>query len=99
MCVQVIIASSARKHDVSDDDMLHAWRNPIEVTYHGDGFTMTIGPSRSGALLEVGSVVGADGIVIVHAMEAQPKNLPERPRQRERGKRRERGDGHDAKDS
>ena len=56
------IAESARKHGVGDADMLHAWRNPIKVTYHDDGFTMIIGPDRVANLLEVGTVEATDGI-------------------------------------
>jgi hypothetical protein len=77
MCVPVIIAPSARKHGISDEDMLHAWRNPIMVRYFDDRFTMTIGPAPDATLLEVGTVDAADGTVIVHAMEAQPKHLQE----------------------
>lgn len=49
-----IIAGSARKHGVSDEDMLHAYANPIRVFDLDEGFTMIIGAnllpsySRSG---------------------------------------------------
>jgi hypothetical protein len=29
MVVDPVILASARKHQISDDDMLHAYRNPI----------------------------------------------------------------------
>jgi hypothetical protein len=68
-----VIAPSAHKHGVSDEDMLHAWRNPVMVTYHDDGFTMIIGPDRAGNPLEVGTVDAADdAAVIIHAMAARP---------------------------
>lgn len=41
-----IIADSARKHGVSDEDILHAYANPIRVFELDDGLTMIIGRSR-----------------------------------------------------
>jgi len=38
-----IIAESARKHGVSDEDILHAFANPIRVFDLEEGFTMVIG--------------------------------------------------------
>ena len=67
-----VILGSARKHGVGDDDMLHAYRNPIRM-FDIDDLAMLIGPDQSGALLEVG-VAHAEGIdFIVHAMVARPK--------------------------
>lgn len=71
----LIIAESARKHGVDDDDVLHAYNNPIFVEDLDEGLLMFVGPNRAGKLLEVGFVVSADGPVIVHAMEARPKYL------------------------
>ena len=69
-----MILASARRHGVADEDMLHAYRNPIRV-FDVDELTMLIGPSPSGALLEVG-VARAEGIeFIVHAMAAREKFL------------------------
>ena len=72
----VDIEASARKHGVSDDDMLHALR------HHWRGFetddpdvTMFIGPSATGEPLEVGVVDDADGVAIIHAMPARSKFL------------------------
>jgi hypothetical protein len=73
-----IIASSARKHGVSDDDMLHALRNPIRVEYMDESFTMFAGPAQDGTLLEIGVVDGDPDPVIVHADRARPKYLPGR---------------------
>ena len=65
---------SARKHGVSDDDMLHAYRNPVRV-FALDDLTMLIGPDQAGRLLEIGVAVG-DGIeFIVHAMAARDRFL------------------------
>jgi hypothetical protein len=50
------IRDSARKHDIEDDDMLHAWRNQlryVELEYNGELQLLVIGPSRNGALLEL----------------------------------------------
>lgn len=74
MVVDPVILASARKHQVSDDDMLHAYRNPIRVFDLGD-LDMLIGPDTAARLLEIG-VSDAEGIeFIVHAMPARPKFL------------------------
>ena len=54
-----MILASARKHGISDDDMLHAYRNPIRV-FDIDDLTMLIGPDASARLLEIG-VARAEG--------------------------------------
>ena len=69
-----VILASARKHGVADDDVLHAYRNPIRVFDLAD-LTMLIGPDRAARLLEVG-VAHAESIdFIVHAMPARPRFL------------------------
>jgi hypothetical protein len=69
-----VILASARRHGVRDDNMLHAYRNPIRV-FEVDDLTMLIGPDESASLLEIG-VAHAEGIdFIVHAMAARPKFL------------------------
>ncbi len=74
MEVDPVILGSARKHGISDDDMLHAYRHPIRV-FDLDGLTMLIGPDESARLLEVG-VADAEGVeFIVHAMPARAKFL------------------------
>ncbi len=74
MFVDPVILASARKHGVTDEDMLHAYRNPIRI-FEPDDLTMIIGAAINGALLEVG-VITAEGIdFIVHAMSARPKYL------------------------
>lgn len=66
--------ASARKHGIPDEDMLHAYRNPIRV-FELDDLAMLIGPDRSATLLEIG-VATAEGIdFIVHAMVARPRFL------------------------
>jgi hypothetical protein len=74
MTPEPVIASSARRHGVDDEDMLHAYRNATDAWALDEGLVMLIGPDRSGALLEIGMVRGDDGTaVIVHAMKARRK--------------------------
>jgi hypothetical protein len=72
--VAPVVPGSARKHGVDDDDMLHAYRNPIRA-FALDDLTMLVGPDRTGRPLEVGIAVG-DGIeFIVQAMAAREQFL------------------------
>jgi len=69
-----VIVASARKHGISDSDMLHAYRNPIRV-FQMDDLVMLIGGDESARMLEIG-VAAAEGIeFIVHAMPAREKFL------------------------
>ena len=43
MPVDPVIVASARRHGVADEDMLHAYRNPIRV-FELDDLMMLIGP-------------------------------------------------------
>ncbi|MDP3711596.1 MAG: hypothetical protein Q8R60_03805 [Mycobacteriales bacterium] len=70
-----IIAESARKHGVSDEDMLQAYRHPFRVFELDDGFTMLIGANQAAIVFEIGIVDGAETPVIVHAMRAREKFL------------------------
>lgn len=72
-----LILASARKHGVSDNDMLHAYRNPIKV-FHLDDLVMLIGGAESGRLLEIGVAAGEGVEFIVHAMEARQRFLGDR---------------------
>jgi len=64
----------ARKHGVNDDDMLHAYRNPIRV-FDLDDLVMLIGADEAGRLLEIG-VVSGDGVeFILHALPARQRFL------------------------
>ena len=76
MSVDPVILASARKHGIDDEDMLHAYRNPIRV-FDLDDLTMLIGPDTATRLLEIG-VAEAEGVeFIVHAMATRPKFLEE----------------------
>ncbi len=68
-------APSALKHGVGEEEILHAYRNPIRVWDLGDGFTMMIGPNAAAIILEVGYIDGDTAAVIVHAMHAREKFL------------------------
>lgn len=70
-----IIAESARKHGVSDEDMLQVYANPFRVFDVDEGFTMLIGANSAAIIFEVGVVDGAETPVIVHAMRAREKFL------------------------
>jgi hypothetical protein len=66
------ILESARRHGVSDDDMLHAYRNSIRVWQQDDDFRMIVGPASDGTLLEIGVTERFDMETIVHAMLVRP---------------------------
>lgn len=69
-----VILDSARKHGVTDDDMLHAYRHTIRF-FDLDDLLMLIGPDRSARPIEIG-VARREGIeFIVHAMTARRKFL------------------------
>lgn len=73
--VDPVIAPSALKHGLDEDEILHAYRNPLRVWDLGEGFTMMIGPNQAAVILEVGYVEGVEAVVIVHAMLAREKFL------------------------
>ncbi|GAA1720030.1 hypothetical protein [Propioniferax innocua] len=70
-----IIAQSALKHGLTEDEILHAYRNPLRAWDLGEGFTMIIGPNHAALILEVGYIQGSTAVVIVHAMRAREKFL------------------------
>ena len=68
-------APSALKHGVSEDEIIHAYGNPVRIWDLGDGFTMIVGPTRATIFLDVGYVQGEHVHVVVHAMRAREKFL------------------------
>jgi hypothetical protein len=71
----VDVEASARKHGVTDDDMLHAVRNHWRAFETDDpAVIMYIGPATTAEPLEVG-VVDEQGTAVIHAMPARPKFL------------------------
>ena len=70
------IATSAFRHGLTEDDILHAYRNPIVTWGLLDELTMRVGAARNGALLEIGVAMRADHDLVVHAMPVRLKYLP-----------------------
>jgi len=67
----VEIHSSARRHDIADDDILHAIDHSLVVDDLGEepDRWLIIGPDRAANLLEVIVLVTAEGDeLIIHAM-------------------------------
>jgi hypothetical protein len=62
------IFSTAYKHGINQPDILHAYRNFIEVRSHAKDGLVYIGPARNGILLELGIVKIEQEWIIVHAM-------------------------------
>ena len=70
------IEASARKHGVSDEDMLHALRHHWRAFETDDpNVTMFIGPSTTAEPLEIGVVSDDEGTAIIHAMAVRQKFL------------------------
>jgi hypothetical protein len=74
----VEIRTSARKHGVADEDMLHAVRNSVVQRRFDEHFTMCTGAARNtNLLLEVGVLdIDSDDPLIIHAMLCRPQYLP-----------------------
>lgn len=69
------IGSSARRHGIADEDILHAWNNAVrlvEYDYDGEDRLLIIGPSRSGDMLELVAVPAEVPARIIHADRLQP---------------------------
>jgi hypothetical protein len=62
------ILQSAYKHGISHNDILHAYRNFIEVRTHPKDGLVYVGPAENGTLLELGIVKIEQEWSIVHAM-------------------------------
>jgi hypothetical protein len=75
VAVELVIAMSARKHGVSDDDIRHAYAHPIRVFELDEGFTMVIGANQAAIIFEIGVVDNVAVPVVVHAMKARDKFL------------------------
>lgn len=69
------ITDSARRHDVADEDIWHAWDNPLRVVeyeYGGEDRLLVIGPARHGDLLELVAMPVEDPNRIIHADRLRP---------------------------
>ena len=67
---RVDIFESARKHGVSNDDILHAIAFAVVAAEEDDGKVLYLGPDTAGNLLEVIAVVRQDDTeIVIHAMK------------------------------
>lgn len=58
-----------RKHEVTDEDTLHAVEHALAIGEQADAKVLYLGPDRAGNLLEVVSVARDDGTeIVIHAM-------------------------------
>ena len=65
---------SARKHGIADEDITHAAANAMTIDQQDDDTRLYLGPARSGDILEVVTIVRADGPELaIHAMRMRPK--------------------------
>ncbi len=72
--LNTVFLPSSRKHHISEQDIVHALSYFVRVE-HNEEFTMIIGPSRKGDMLEVGTSTNEESIIIFHAMPARRKFL------------------------
>ncbi|MCY4516371.1 MAG: hypothetical protein OXB99_03935 [Acidimicrobiaceae bacterium] len=68
------VAASAYKHGISEEDILHAYRNPIRL-YYQDHRVLLVGGGWGGNILEIGVEEGEERDIIIHAMPARDKFL------------------------
>ncbi len=66
MGINLIIAESAHKHGVSDEDIRHAYAHPIRVFDLDEGFTMVIGANQAAIVYEIGLIDGVLAPVVVN---------------------------------
>ena len=63
------IYRTARRHGISDTDIVHAVDHAVVVGDQDDGKVLYLGPDQAGNLLEVVSVRRVDGTeIVIHAM-------------------------------
>lgn len=68
----VEIADSARKHGITDQDILHAIQVPFREIQQGDRL-LIIGADRTGRLLEIVVLDPDDEPTVIHAMPLREK--------------------------
>jgi uncharacterized DUF497 family protein len=71
----VEVRPSARKHEIADADIEHAWANAIrlvEYDYQGEDRLLVIGPDRHGRMLELVAVPAGTPTRIIHADRLRP---------------------------
>jgi hypothetical protein len=68
------IGEPARRHGVSDADILHGVRSSIRRVQMDDDLAMLIGPATDGGLLEIGVLdIAGDDPVAIHAVPLRRK--------------------------
>lgn len=68
------IHPSARKHAIADEDIEHAVKYALTIEDQADDTRLYLGPARSANLLEVVTIVRADGSELaIHAMRMRRK--------------------------
>lgn len=71
------IYRSARRHEITDEDILHAIEHPLAVGQQDDGKVLYLGPDSASSMLEVIAVEREDGSeVVIHAMRMRAKYEP-----------------------
>lgn len=70
----VEIHPSARRHGIADEDIEHAVAHAMTIDDQEDDTRLYLGPARSADLLEVVTIVRADGSELaIHAMNMRSK--------------------------
>lgn len=65
---------SARKHGIAGEDIEHATTHAMAIYDLDDDTRLYLGPSRNSDLLEIVTIVRADGSELaIHAMRMRPK--------------------------
>lgn len=68
------IHPSARRHGIADEDIEHAVAHAMTIDDQEDDTRLYLGPARSADLLEVVTIVRADGSELaIHAMNMRSK--------------------------
>lgn len=75
MAVELVIAATARRHGVSDEDIRHAYAPSDPRLRTRRRIQMVIGANRAAIVYEIGVVDGVTAPVVVHAMKARDKFL------------------------
>ena len=70
-----IVAPSAYRHGVSEQDIRHAHSHPLRVFELDEGFTLVVGANQAAISYEVGVVQGELAPVVVYATRAREKFL------------------------
>lgn len=72
--VYMRIGEPARRHGITDADMLHAARSAMRRVLMDDDLVMLIGPARDGRMLEIGMLdIDSADPVLIHAMPLRPR--------------------------